>query len=202
VVLLLTLLLPGLAGKAAWSVGPWLSSFDPENAFAWISVHHLAQIVVTIGLMWLWSGSSLRQWGFNLNEARTSLKWFGWFALCFTLGTLVFGIVPMLLYHHFPDVGFTLNPRNVACALGFQYLLSGSGEEPFFRGFVMTVLLVCWAREFQVGKLVVPAAGLWVTLLFMQPFPRKSGHRFLGLREITYEPRRQGGRIEAAKEVR
>jgi membrane protease YdiL (CAAX protease family) len=165
--LVLTLLLPILAGKIAWSIGPSLSSFDPENAFAWLWVHHLGQLLATIGLMWLWSSGSLRHWGFNLNEARTSLKWFGWFTLFCTLGMLVFGIVPMVLYHHFPDLSFSLNPRNVAGALGFYYLLSGSGEEPLFRGFVMTVLLVCWTRELKVGKLVMPAAGLWATLIFM-----------------------------------
>ena len=166
-VLVFALLLPILAGKIAGSISPWLSSFDPENAFAWISVHHLAQLAATIGLMCLWSRGSLRDWGFNLNEARTSLKWFGCFALFCTLGTLVFGIVPMLLYQHLPALGFRLTSRNVTGALGFYYLLSGSGEEPFFRGFVMTVLLVCWTREFKVGRLVMPAAGLWATLIFM-----------------------------------
>jgi uncharacterized protein len=166
-VVLLTLLMPHLAGRIAVAIGPWLSSFDPENAFAWISVHHLVQLVATIGLIWLWSGSSLRPWGFNLNEVRTSLKWFGWFALFFSLGMLLFGILPMLVFHRLPTVSFNLNPRNVAGALGFYYLLSGLGEEPLFRGFVMTVLLVCWTREFKVGRLIMPVAGLWATLIFM-----------------------------------
>ena len=169
--LLFVLVIPQLASQVAGSIAPRLARFDPDNAFAWLSVHHLAQIIVALVVMLAWSGSSLRRWGFNFNELKVSLRWFGWFALFCTLGTLVFQILPMLLFRRFqpqfPLNPFPLNARNVVGSLGFQYLLSGSGEEPLFRGFVMTVLLVSWKRELRVGKIVMPVAGLWATLLFM-----------------------------------
>lgn len=165
--LLFVLVIPQLAGRLAAWISPSLASVDPENVFVWLSVHHLAQLVLALGVMWLWGGDSLAQWGFNLKEAKVSLRWFGWFALFCTLGTLAIGILPMVLSHHFPDPGFSLNARNVAGRLGFHYLLSGSSEEPLFRGLIMVILLKCWTGEMKVGKVLMPVAGLWATLLFM-----------------------------------
>lgn len=171
ITLLVVMVMPQIASQIALAAGPWLKSVDPDNAFAWLSVHHLSQIAMTLALMVVWGGWSLKQWGFNLNDAKVSLQWFGWFALFFTLGTLVFGILPMVLAHNvkpqFPLGPFPLNARNVTGSLGFYYLLSGSGEEPLFRGFVLSILLVSWKGELRVGRIVMPAAGLWVTLLFM-----------------------------------
>jgi len=36
------------------------------------------------------------EWGFNFKEVKISLRWLGWFVLFFTLGTLAFGILPMV----------------------------------------------------------------------------------------------------------
>ena len=171
--LVIVLVMPQLAGKigALLAPPPRIHSIDPDNAYAWLSVHHLIQIVLTLGLMAAWARGSLAQWGFNLRELKTSLRWLGWFVLFFTVGTLVFGILPRVLAHDvqakFPFGPFPLNTRNVAGSLGFYYLLSGSGEEPLFRGFIMSMLLVGWKKEWRLGKIVMPAAGILATLLFM-----------------------------------
>ena len=171
--LVIVLVMPQLAGKIGAQLAPMprIHSIDPDNAFAWLSVHHLVQIVLTLGLMVAWARGSLAQWGFNLRELKTSLRWLGWFALFFTVGTLVFGILPRVLAHNvqakFPSGPFPLNTRNVAGSLGFYFLLSGSGEEPLFRGFIMSMLLVGWKKEWNLGKIVMPAAGILATLLFM-----------------------------------
>ena len=165
--LLIVLVVPQLAGRLAGQVSPFFSSLDPENAFAWLSTHHVIQLLLTIGAMWLWSSGSLKEWGFNLSEAKVSLRWFGWFALYCTLGMLFFGIAPMILFRHLPHLNFSLNARNVTGVLGFHYLLSGSCEEPLFRGVVMVILLKFWTGEVRLGKVGMPVAGLWATLLFM-----------------------------------
>jgi hypothetical protein len=171
--LVIVLVMPQLAGKLGAVLAPpsRIHSIDPDNAFAWLSVHHLIQLVLTLVLMVAWVRGSLAQWGFNLRELKASLRWFGWFALFFTVGTLIFGILPRVLAHDvqakFPSGPFPLNTWNVAGSLGFYYLLSGSGEEPLFRGFIMSMLLVGWKREWQLGKIVMPVAGILATLLFM-----------------------------------
>lgn len=165
--LLIILAVPQLTAKIAVNFSPWLASVDPENAFAWLSIHHLTQIAITLLLMAFWSRGSLRAWGLNFNQAKVSLRWFGWFALFCTLGMLVFGVLPMLYRHSLPQLSFALNGRNVIGSLGFYYLLSGSGEEPLCRGFIMTMLLICWKGELRLGKVAMPVAGLWATLLFM-----------------------------------
>jgi len=165
--LLLMLAVTHLAGRLAERISQFCSALDPEHAFAWLWTHHLLQLSLTLGAMRLWSGASLQTWGFNLQEARVGLRWFGAFALYCTLGMILCGIVPMLWSHRLPQLGFTLNARNVVGTLSFYYLLSGTGEEPLFRGLVMLILLRAWPGEVRLGKVVMPVAGLWATLLFM-----------------------------------
>ena len=76
-------------------------------------------------------------------------------------GNLLFGIVPMVLSHHLPQLDYTLNARNATGVLGFNYLLSGTGEEPLFRGLVMVILLKSWTRLLRLKKITMP--GRWNT---------------------------------------
>ncbi len=165
--LVLMLLMPQVAAAIAMWLSPPLAWMDPQNIFLWLSIHHIAQLILVPVIMLLWSTDSLSRWGFNLNNAAVSLRWFGWFALFCFLGTLVFGILPMVFTHRLPEPGFDLNARNVTGRLGFYYLISGSGEEPLFRGLILGILLKSWTGEMKVGKVVMPVAGLWTTLFFM-----------------------------------
>jgi len=167
VVFLAILIIPRLARLVSSNIFPLLNSFDPDSSYAWISIHHIAQFVFTIILMKLWFKTTLKDWGFNLNEFKLSIKIFG----CFCLGYLVLvflnNILPRLVSGVPPLFDYPLNARNVAGVLSFQFLLSGTCEEPLFRGFVMTVLAQSWKGSFYVGKLEIPSAGLWATLFFM-----------------------------------
>jgi membrane protease YdiL (CAAX protease family) len=161
------LVIPQLDGRLATWLSPSLAPLDPDNVFVWLTLHHVSQFFLTLGVMWLWSGDSLRNWGFNLGEARVSLRCVGWFALFCTLGALAIEILPRLFSHRPPNLGFPINAPNVAAKLVFHYLLSGSGEEPLFRGLIMVILLKSWTGEVKLGKVRMPVAGLWATLLFM-----------------------------------
>lgn len=51
--------------------------------------------------------------------------------------------------------------------LGFQMLLSGTCEEPLFRGMVMVVLARYMKGMHQIGKWEIPTTGIIATVLFM-----------------------------------
>jgi len=57
--LVLILAIPQLASQVATVLTPPLAKIDPDSAFLWLSLHHLAQIPMTLGLMPAWSSSPL-----------------------------------------------------------------------------------------------------------------------------------------------
>ena len=163
------LVIPGLAGEVqklvAERFGHALDRIDPSGVYIWASIHHLAQLILTIGLMLIFS-RSLRGWGFNLNNQNFSLQFFGRFFIYYTAfvvavhGALFF-VAPTPVFHN------QLNARNVAGELGFKLLLSGTCEEPLFRGFVMTLLYQSMTGAIRMGGIEMPYAGLVATGLFM-----------------------------------
>lgn len=159
-------LIPLAAQLVANAVWPILQQVDPDGAFLWITIHHLVMLALTLPALRLAFGLSLREAGFNLDNAATTVRWLTWFAVgC--LGGVLLLHAPELLGDGRPHAGYPLTPRNVIATLGFQMLLSGTAEEPLFRGLVMTVLGRTWTRVFRVGWLEMPVTGLVATALFM-----------------------------------
>jgi membrane protease YdiL (CAAX protease family) len=66
-----------------------------------------------------------------------------------------------------PSFKYPLNARNVVGFLGFEYLLSGTGEEPLFRGFAIILLSQSWKHVFRIWRIEISLAGLIATALFM-----------------------------------
>jgi membrane protease YdiL (CAAX protease family) len=159
--------IPILSGLIANLFKPIASSIDPDGVFFWISVHHVSQLALTIFLMKLFRHTKLSIWGFNLRQSRLSLKIFASFCLIYFIPVFFFNVLPNLVSANPPSFNYPLIPRNVAGILGFQFLLSGIGEEPLFRGFVMTFLSQSWKGNVRIWNVNFPIAGLWTTLFFM-----------------------------------
>ena len=162
-----TIILPRLSVQAANIVYPAINNIDPDKAFAWISIHHIALFLFTIVLMKLWPGNSLSSWGFNMNEYRLSLKISAWFCLAYLIPVFMFYSLPSLVSGTLPSFKYQINAKNISGVLSFQLFLSGSCEEPLSRGFVMMLLAQSWKKIYKLGKLEIPASGIWATLLFM-----------------------------------
>ncbi len=166
IVFLAIILVPRASSAVTRLIWPMVSSIDPDDAFLWITIHHILQLVFTVLLMKLYFKSSLDQWGFNLKNFRQSLKIFGGFSLVYLVFVL-FSRFPTFVSGAPPSFDYPLTAANISGYLGFQLFLSGTGEEPLFRGFVMTVLAQSWKGTYRAGNLEIPYAGLWATLFFM-----------------------------------
>ena len=161
------LAIPWLASSIASFVWPYVEELDPDQAFLWASTHLVVQLLLTLLFMKLYSNGPLAHWGFNLNEWRFSLKVFGQFSV-YCLLFVVLSNVPSFLSGEYPSlITHPVNARNMAGYLGFEFLLSGTSEEPLFRGFLMTLLALSWTRVYHIRRVQIPLAGIWATLLFM-----------------------------------
>jgi CAAX protease family protein len=155
----------GLTTYVAVHFGHSLDKIDPNGACVWNSIHHLSQLLFTVILM-LWLNRSLRVWGFNLDHWKRSLLLFWRFFLYFTGFILV---LHALLFFFVPPPSFPhpLTARNLIGELGFKLLLSGTAEEPLFRGLVMVLLYQSMNGIFRLGGLEMPHAGAVAAVIFM-----------------------------------
>lgn len=154
-----------LAGLAATRSMPLFPRVDPHGAFLWASVHHAVQLLMTLLAAWL-LGFSLRDIGFNLNERRQSLAMLRSF-LGYFVAFVVAGHVILFFLASAPEWGRPLDLRNVGGELAFKALLSGTAEEPLFRGLVMMLLWRSWKGEARWLGIRISHAGLLATGLFI-----------------------------------
>jgi uncharacterized protein len=138
-VLGLTVLLlgiPRLAGLIANAFD--YSRVDPDGAFAWISVHHIAQAVIFLVIMAVITQMSGIRFGFGWGDRERGFFWVRLFALIFGV-YIVVSLIIAIATGTFQPFPYPLNARNVAGQMGFQLLLSGPSEELIFRAFAITM---------------------------------------------------------------
>ena len=164
--LLAVFIIPRSASFVTDLVWPRVGAFDPTVS-GWITIHHVLQLAFTILVMKFLFRTDLRHWGFNLNESATSLRIFGGFALVYLGVWILLPRLQEIISGTAPSFDYPLSARNMAGVLGFQFLLSGSGEEPLFRGLVMTVLGKYWRGTYRIGDVEIPSAGIVATIFFM-----------------------------------
>jgi len=158
------LIVPRVAGLLATLSGAWFGDIDPDGVYLWISLHHAWQLLLTIALMVVFN-RNLRTWGFNLDNRAVSLRHLKLFVLYVT-GYFV--VQDLVLYFIASPVwiDFPLTLENVSGYLGFQLLLSGTCEEPLFRGFVMVMLYPAFAGSFNIKSVEIPHAGVIAAIFF------------------------------------
>ena len=164
VALLAVFIIPRSAGFVTDLVWPLVGAFDPTVS-GWITIHHVLQLVFTVLVMKFVFKIDLRQMGFNLNKRRESLRIFGWFARVY-LVVVILILLPNIIFGSAPSFDYPLTAENMAGVLGFQILLSGTGEEPLFRGMVMIVLGKFMTGMHRIGNSEIPSSGVVATILF------------------------------------
>jgi uncharacterized protein len=136
--------------QAAWVLGltalllgvPRLAGFvadqfdyravDPDGAFAWISVHHIAQALIFLIIMTIIAQRSGIRFGFDWGDRAVGFLWVRRFALIFSVYSVV-SLIIVITTGTFQTFPYPLTVRNIVGQLGFQLLLSGSSEELIFR---------------------------------------------------------------------
>jgi len=160
-------IIPRLSSFFTDLIFPYIQNLDPDKAFLWISIHHVFQIALTIVAMKLYFRSKLSDWGFKFNYVKLSLK----ISLIFLIGAVIIqniftinGLITGDLASRVFD--FPLTSRNIAGYYAFQGLLSGTCEEPLFRGFVITVLAQSWKGKIRIGKIEISVATIIAAIFF------------------------------------
>ncbi len=133
---LLLLGVPRLAGRIADLFN--YQAIDPDGAFAWISVHHIAQALIFLALMYVISQSSGIRFGAGWGDRRIGFRWVRIFAMIYAVYAVV-SLVIVLAAGTFQEFPYPVTARNVAGQLSFQLLLSGPSEELIFRAFAITM---------------------------------------------------------------
>ena len=142
-------------------------TIDPSGAFAWISVHHVAQGLLTLLVMAVLTLLFGLDFKLGLGDRRLGLR----LALIVTVVLMVYQLLMALLLHAlgiykaFPHAA---NTRNVLGALGFQLFLSGTSEELLFRAFPIVLLSLVTDKVFVLFKrrIVLPLTVLIAAVLF------------------------------------
>ncbi|AUD64636.1 hypothetical protein BK011_02685 [Tenericutes bacterium MZ-XQ] len=153
IVTLLLLGLPLISGYIADAL--FVEAIDPDGAFLWISIHHIAQMLMFIILILLIKKVKPEiNFGFNFNEKKKGFKYVGFFTIGFLIYTAV-GFGMTLISDSFVPYANDLNARNIFGYLGFQLLLSGPSEEILFRAFGITILGLVFKKRIFKDKLSV-----------------------------------------------
>jgi len=137
-----------LSGRAGGFVAGLISynEFDPYNAYAWISVHHIIQMIIALAIIAV-SGKLLKiDFGFELGDTRKGTKYLLVYTAAFTVVTLITHIL-MYINNQLPAYDFPLNKSNITGTLGFQLLLSGPSEEILFRALPITMLVYVFGKR-------------------------------------------------------
>jgi len=124
-------------------------NIDAYDRFAWVSVHHIIQMLCAIIVIVIAAKALKLDFGFRLGDKKAGIgfviditKAALIFALLWHLGTQMLGNVGM------PD--YPLNFTNIAGQFGFMLLLSGPSEEILFRALPITLL----AYSFRESKVI------------------------------------------------
>ncbi len=130
------------AGKAGGAIADTFSyeKIDPNNVFAWQSVHHIVMLLIGLVVVAVSSRLLRDNFGFQFGDRKKGMRYFIIFAAVLTVISLIYHI-SMRINGRPLTYDFALNTRNVLGTLGFQLLLSGPAEEILYRALPVTVLI-------------------------------------------------------------
>ncbi len=151
IMILLLLAFQKVLGKVGGIVADLLpcERFDPYKAFAWVSVHHITEMLIALAVIIILSKLLKVDFGFGLGDRKKGTKYVVVFAAIFAGVTLICHIL-MLIYNMLPVYDFPLNKNNILGTLGFQLLLSGPAEEILYRALPITMLVYILGKSVKV----------------------------------------------------
>jgi len=97
VVILATTFIPRLVSILTKQVYPFVSSLDPDNVFLYQSIRHILMLFLPMVLMKLWLTRRLRDYGFNLDDYKHSLRIFLWFCIIYLVPVFFVNVLPHII---------------------------------------------------------------------------------------------------------
>lgn len=151
ILILLLLVFQKVLGKVGGIFADLLpyERFDPDQAFAWVSVHHITEMLMALAVIMILSKLLKVDFGFGLGDRKKGTKYVVVYTTIFAGVTLV-SHIPMLIYDTLPVYDFPLNKNNILGTLGFQLLLSGPAEEILYRALPITMLVHVLGKSVKV----------------------------------------------------
>jgi membrane protease YdiL (CAAX protease family) len=142
ITILLLLVFQKVLGKVGRFAADLISydKFDPYKAFAWVSIHHIVEMLIALTLILILSKQLKVDFSFSLGDRKKGSKFVVLYFIIFAGITLVVHIL-MLVNNSLPVYDFPLNKSNILGTLGFQLLLSGPAEEILYRALPITMLV-------------------------------------------------------------
>lgn len=116
------------------------NTIDKDAVFAWISVHHIIQLLVALILIVVLSKKLKLDFNFRIGNIKTGKKYF----YIFSLIILIYVLINYIVGYYFNQItpyNYQLNSNNIIGSLCFQLLLSGTSEEILFRALPIPLLL-------------------------------------------------------------
>ncbi len=142
-------------------------SFDPNGAFAWISVHHIVQGAAALLLMGLLSLAFKLDFKLGLGDKRTGMRIVLWFTIIIAAYQFAmwFLLDALSLFEPFR---YPVNVRNVLGVSLFQLFLSGTSEELLFRAFPVALLSLLSRKAFHLfrGRVCLPLSVVIAAVMF------------------------------------
>lgn len=114
-------------------------SIDKDNAFLWITIHHLVQMIIALLLIAVIHKKSGIRFFLRPKISKTGIK----YTIIFSIAILGYVLISYTIGYKMNTIQaypYELNVSNILGTLGFQLLLSGTSEEILFRAFPIAVL--------------------------------------------------------------
>lgn len=158
--------------KLAYMLYPFYKIVDPDDVFMYLVLHHIFQAIIFLTMIWIavkLFHLKMRDFGFNLNDYKVSIKYTMIF--CTIWAFIQFSAAYIMIKNGSVfGMGFKINHRNIIGYFLFEVLLSGTSEELFFRGFVITVLLILLKNYYKKNS------SLYITVILLSIINFMIGH--------------------------
>ncbi len=112
---------------------------------------------------------SLTDMGFNCKNGKLTIKMLGWFIPIWLLLVILFYVIGLNCIAEFDAYVshyYVIDKLRMQKNLVTKCLLAGFGEEPFFRGFIVSSLVTIIIRYVGIGKVKIPLVAIISGLLF------------------------------------
>ena len=119
---------------------------DEHGLFAWISVHHIVQMLLAVIVILIIVKVLKLDFGFGFGDKKIGME----FVKNFTVVALVFALIWHLSAQMLGNVrvpNYPLSFNNIVGQLGFQLLLTGPSEEILFRALPMVLLVYSFRKS-------------------------------------------------------